>query len=495
MQAFLNRRPNPQDNAHEPAGADGALGVGADAMIVFFAVWTFAGHMAYFVGLSFAQWWWLGGPAAGAAALWWAIRNRSALPSSPRRSARDDFSNYTLLLAIVLAVVLTLCLNRPDQDDECYLGLAVTALDNPATRLDSRFTGAFCAIGYVTTSFDFLRAASTWATGVPLLASYYLIWPGVIAALVVIFQFRLLRQTGVRNLTLALAVFLIVMLAWGDAHPTPANFGFVRLYQGKGGLIWVTIPAAIFYWLRITTSRDRRAPLLLLCAIVGGIGFSPTGVPAGTFLLGLFWLATLMQTQPARPTARVLLVLSLIAFYPIVIGLTLRYRLGNFFGGVVTNAGVKSQVVNTDMIELMMGDGLRSLVALACAAALPLLLGPSPSRRPLMLFSMLCSGLLLFPWTSILLGSLGYGSFAWRWMFVIPFVPAIIIAVDRLIELSQPAIAGYALVSAIGFVYLFASPRWVVSCHRCFWVGRWIISAVRLGPIPGWHCLPCCVCS
>ena len=446
------------------ASPDGPLDVAADALLVFFATFTAIGHLAYFTGLSLAQWWtigWLCSVFGAAAWIWFArpaglaLRNWSTASNGP--------GTGIIIAAIMLAMVITLCANRPDADDECYLGLAAIALDNPAVLLNSPFSGNFCPAGYTLTSFDFLRGSLSWLTGLPLLTSYYLLWPALIAAAVVVFQVRLYKQIGIVHLTLALVVFFVVMLSWGDTHRTPANFGFVRMFQGKSALFWLAIPAAMLHWIRATSRDDKRSMFLLACAIVGGTGFSPSGIPAGTLLLGLFWLATLLKGGESRRLRLMLLALPAIAAYPVLLGLTLRSKLSTHFTGVIAEAGVVNTVSNESMIDLLVGHGFRGAAALICAALLPFLLRESPVKRPLAIFSLLCTALLILPWTSTVLATLGHGSFAWRWMFVIPFVPAIVLAVDRMAGVERLRLPRLSLAAGAVLVFALASPRWVIS--------------------------------
>ena len=448
-----------------PARAhDGALGVAADSLLVFFAAFTLTGHVAYFAGLNFAQWWTLGWPLAASAALAWIWRMRSRLNASGTpRGEVDDFGNLWLVVAILLAVGLTLCLHRPDADDECYLGLAAIAIDNPLARLDSQFAALSCLRGYSLTSFDFLRGSTTWLTSLPLLASYYLLWPAIVAAAVVVFQFRLYKQFGVRHLTLALLVFFIVMLAWGDTHRSPANFGFVRFFQGKGALFWLTIPAAILFWVRAVTTGGGRPVFLLACTIVAGTGFSPTGVSVGLLLLGIFWLATLLHPGPHGPRAWLLAGIPVIAIYPFAIGLTIWYQVTTQPFVTRLGPGMNVGPPSLKVLDYVFGDGVRSIVALACAVMLPFLLRASPAKRPIVIVSVLLSCLLLLPWTSSLLAGISHDSFGWRWLYLIPFVPALVVAVDRLAGAARPALPRQVLVAGALLLFVFASPHWVLS--------------------------------
>lgn len=225
----------------------------------------------------------------------------------------------------------------------------------------------------------------------------------------------------------------------------------------------LTIPAAMLHWIRATSLDNKRSMFLLACAIVGGTGFSPTGIPAGVFLPGLFWLATLLQGGATPWRRQMLLLLPLIAAYPELIGLTLRTTLATNFSGVATDKGTLDAVSTVAMQDMVLGHGVRSIAAVVCAVALPFLLRASPARRPLAIFSVLCTGLFLLPWTSDLLAQLSQGSFAWRWMFVIPFVPAIAVAIDRLAGGARPRMSRLSLAAGAALIFVVASPRWVIS--------------------------------
>ena len=101
----------------------------ADAAIVFFAVWTVLEHAAVYFGLSFEALWMIAWPAS-LAAIAVSIRLAFRQDSSCVPGVHDPENQRTWVwLAALIAVVFTLCLHRPDADDQCYLGLTATALD------------------------------------------------------------------------------------------------------------------------------------------------------------------------------------------------------------------------------------------------------------------------------------------------------------------------------------------------------------------------------
>lgn len=435
----------------------------ANVAIVFFAIWTLVEQASFFAGLNFEQSWILGW-ALSIGGAGFVVRAACTRGRPLRQPVRLQTGGKTWMLpASIVAVVVTLCLHRPDADDSCYLGIAALALDYTSIPMSTLLEWTRCPAGYALTSFEFLRASTSWLTGMPLLVSYYLLWPALIAIVVVAVNCDLMNMAGVRNLALAWLILLVVLLAWGDVHRTPSNFGLVRLFQGKSALFWAVVPAAICNWLRVVQQPDRRSLLMLFCTIVAGVGLSPTGVPMGAFLLGLFFAATCVHGAPRSPDRRVLLGLLAIAAYPIAMGLIIRYGFDHQAYGVTTDAGIRETVSNTDMIVFVLGSNLRGVVALLCAIALPFLLAPSGNRRLLSAYSVLCSILLVCPWTSTMLGTLGYGSFAWRWIFSIPFALAIIVAVDALAHhIRTPDIRHY-VTGMLLVIYVAASQRFVAS--------------------------------
>lgn len=373
----------------------------------------------------------------------------------------DSLWTVVCWICAIGAAVVTMCLHRPDADDIAYLGNAVFALDS--TGVPVRTLTAL-ANGYVLTSYDFIRAAFSWATGTPVLVSYYIIWPAFIAVLVVAFQFRLFRLAGVKNIALAAVVFFVVMLAWGDVHRTPANFGFVRLFQGKGPLIWLAIPAALYYWLHHMQYNGTRSLILLYCAIVAGVGFSPTGVLTSLLLVGMFAVATLVNGRFARIYWRRGFAIGLAGAYPLAIGLVMRHYFDYSSQGMHTADGIVDSAKNSAILEsTLLGSNLRGAMALLAVLLAPILLRRNTNTVPLQIYFWIGLVLLVFPWTSEIFAKLGFMTFSWRWFYVLPFALAMVIAVEHLGRSKLPPSLRFpALALAVG-IFAFSSPRWVIS--------------------------------
>jgi hypothetical protein len=471
----LNNRVASSGQAGTPSSGSAAQVPGsamADTFIVFFATWTIVNQAALLGSVSFANGWstaWVIGIVA--AGLWLG-------------KYRTDYGDHAMAKSWILAgsmlgAVLALCLHRPDADDEFYLGIAVMALDDP-----TRAIGALPALsrfptGYVLSSYDLIRASITWISGIPLLTSYYLVWPAFLAILAVIAHLRLMAQAGVRNLGIAVALFFVLMLVWGDAHRTPANFAFVRLFQGKGGLISVAIPAAIHYWLRYLEFGQARYFALLSCAIVSAAGFSPSGIPTGVLLIALFTVATLLADWQSTVNRFAAMKLATIGLYPVGLGLWIKFKAhvaspsagsATFGAGGEVSSALPLQtfseawsISNFQMIEQVVGSGFRGALALFCVLFLPVFLHTSAVRRPIAIYAFACSVLLTLPFSSSLFGAFAYPTFSWRWLYVVPFALAIVVAADCFLSAVEKVGHKWLLAGAGAILFLAASPRWVLS--------------------------------
>lgn len=452
-----------------------------DALLVFLAVWPVAAQFAFICELNFRQYWTIAWAASiSSVAIFFALSGRASRAQETNQETFTPREKMWALAAMLLAAILTLCLHRPDADDEFYLGFALISLDNPAAQISALPMWRDFWPNYALASHETQRAALSWLTGIPLLTSYYLVWPAILAIVVVALQCRLLKLLRIKSLAFGLVIFFVVMLVWGDVHRTPANFGFVRMFQGKAALVWITVPAALFYWLRYITCADKRSLFLLHCAIVGGTGFSPTGVLMGILLTGLFLLSTLAYRGMRREHISTFLNIAGLAIYPLLIGIfevfilarsdTYTPRPPGIEGALkisqsinATTGGNRRLALQAEMIDWVLGHDLRGIVALLCAVGLPLFLRPSSTRRLLATYSILCTALLLFPWSSEWFGKYGFKSFAWRWLYAIPFVLALVIAAERVAWQSESAMKRAVIASIMLLVFVSPGSRLVVS--------------------------------
>jgi len=430
-----------------------------DAFIIFFGLWTIVHQISYFAGLTFHQCWTIAWFISFLGIVLFFIVSRIWMFSFKSNM------NWVICLGVISAITLTLCLLRSSLDDEEYLGLAVLALDfesHPMKSLPGLYTG------YAMTSYEFLRACFASATGIPLLASYYFVFPGLISVFVVVFQWRLMRLLSVDNMAIALCVFFIVMLTWGDTRRTPPNYGFVRLFQGKGALVWLVIPAVQYYWLQYIVNSDSKSFFLMFFAVVAGTGFSPTGAPIGLLVITVLIFATFIRLRSFGSMIEIIC-LGMIAIYPLAIGLLMKFYFGHSSPGVHTKEGMRAihgfsdLFINSEMLRFVFGDGMRGIMALFSFAIFPWVLRVSKYKILMKTFSEICLAMILFPLTSSLLGILGFATMSWRWLWIVPFGLAIVVVVDRLCSLGTSYYARLTIAGVLVATFVVVSPSWVIS--------------------------------
>lgn len=448
----------------------------SDGLVVFFALWTLVHQAAYFAQLTFVVTWCLAWITAAVGTFVFVRWHPGATADD---GAAPRGAGWALPIAVIVAMVLAVCLVRADADDEDYLGYAVLALDH---RVLPMLATPPMKLGYALSSYNFLVASLAWATHVPVLACYYFLFAAVAAALLVLIQWRLFAVLGLRDRTMALVGFFVVMLAWGDIHRTPANFGLVRLFQGKAALVSLLLSAAIVYWSRLLDRPDGRSAGLLVLLFVAGVGLSPTGVPLGLVILG-FLLGATVAARGLRSDPLVLVASAISTSYLVAVGLAMRYYFGHVNLGVsaedglrlwvplppgvvlpgIARTSVPGFVTTREMLAFVLGDGARAVIAIVCVALLPLTLPRSAHRRLLSIYALACAALMLFPWTAQWLARWSFSTMSWRWLYAIPFVAAILCAIDRIDDLKVGRAARRGTMLLALAVFVLVSPRWVLS--------------------------------
>jgi hypothetical protein len=58
---------------------------------------------------------------------------------------------------------------------------------------------------------------------------------------------------------------------------------------------------------------------------------------------------------------------------------------------------------------------------------------------------------------------LSYSTFAWRWLYVVPFVLSMVIFVDQIAGRFQAQLTKFGIAGTIALVFISGSTRWVVS--------------------------------
>jgi Family of unknown function (DUF6077) len=438
-----------------------------DWFFVFYAFWTLTWIASYFVNLSFFEIFPVLLVLVPLSVLTLAFKNGQRARQRPIAAVHARRDTLIVLGFVVAGILLTLFLHRPDSDDEQYLGMAFSLLanpDQPIQQLPGYGLTGFTAI----TAYEPLKATLSYIVGIPLLDSYYLLVPALMSALTVIVTYRLLRELVPEGWIIGMVFFFVVMLAWGDVHRTLANFGFVRMFQGKSVLVSAVVPALFLYFFLFLRNRaqHRYHSFLLAAVVVSGIGLSRGGLIICPLLLLFLALASIKFNTLGNFSVALLTIAGVSAAILLPFIYYNGWTLMNPSQLVYTSKGDVGSTTNLEMVEFTMGDGIRGIFLLACVGASFLFVGNKDLRYSYRNFLAVFFLLLLIPWTSNVFAKTFQEYLSWRWMWVTPVPVLASIAVGgalaRIREASNYAVAlGVFLVVAFGFTA--ASPKRVLS--------------------------------
>jgi hypothetical protein len=193
-----------------------------------------------------------------------------------------------IILSALTLIVLSYAISRSDLDDAFYAAVAAFASSNPAhaLKMDDPMLGEIglplIFPSYRFASFELLSGAGGYLFSVPAMDFYYIyllpIW--VVASVLVIFL--LTRELIPKYWVGAGCLTLVLTLLLGEMHRSPANFSFVRLFQGKAVFLSVLVPAIFYLTARYLSDRGKKADLLLLgCCQISSVGLTNFGMLMG----------------------------------------------------------------------------------------------------------------------------------------------------------------------------------------------------------------------
>lgn len=272
----------------------------------------------------------------------------------------------------LLCVVATLCSHRPDADDGFYLDLAVAAADAPRAALLAgdtlhRVPGVPLALPvYRVHSLELLQAALARIGGLPVLDVAHLALPAFAALLLPFAYARLLRPLTPRAWPWALGVATGFLLFSATASHGWANFGIVRLHQGKAMLLSLALPLTVAYAIEFARAGGGVRFAKLAAVQIGAVGLSASGLWLAPAVAAPALLAGLPDRRSGPVVRRLFLGLLASAY---VLGLAMALR--GATAAAFRNAAVPSPELEMGSVQLatqalraVLGPGLPGLLAL-----------------------------------------------------------------------------------------------------------------------------------
>lgn len=282
----------------------------ADVFLVAFGGWTATAHLAVLTGASLDTLL-ISAPFGVAAFFLVFLRCPSGGPTdigvagdlggeiAQKKYGRvSRHQGLVVGLSVLAMVALTLGVSRSDMDDAFYAAVASNAVAFPEAPLMSGdpMSGEpgwpllFPSYRYATS--ELLVAALARAGSWHSLDVYYVIWPALMAVLAGIAPF-LLGRALLPEHWISVGLFtLLATLVMGEMHRAPANFSFVRLYQGKAAFVSCLLPLLYVVTYRLLTrASGPRDAWVLACCVLAAIGMTNVGMLVAPMVVGTAMMA------------------------------------------------------------------------------------------------------------------------------------------------------------------------------------------------------------
>jgi len=375
-----------------------------------------------------------------------------------------------LLLIILIAVLIVLLAHRPDLDDSSFIQIATQTLAN-SDRAPLSFDAS---LGYIIDLFRFYPyRVSSYETFIAFVSdflninvytTYYLLIPAITASLTILTAFVFSRWflSSTSQAVVATAVFLLVMLAWGETHFAYGNRVFVRLFQGKGLIIALTTPFAILTGLVLSNRPSYYVAGVLALTNISAIGVSSSGLIMTIFTSVVVFTIAINKDFNRMIRAWILIAAAMI--YPVLAATWIKFQ---------NNSLILMSDIGTHMpINASLGLDLRESM-LMVALLLGFLLFISNRNKSYVLIIVAIFAFILNPWVSEVISNVTSRNMSWRlaWAAPVPLLFSIALVTGLNLRVQTNSLAvnkgivfyGAKLAVASIIIVFFFSYKWAIS--------------------------------
>ena len=367
-------------NSSSDAGLDASprLVRALEGLLVLLAAWTVAYDFvvllrwpSYFIGI-------VAVPLAVVALIVAArVRRTTETTATPSPASRGACAALVLIAAAV--ALFTLLVNRPDSDDVAYMRRAVVqaaSLRSPVVVSNVTYDANVPDVvpTQYLASYEILIGLTGRIFHCDLLNLYFNVFAAGSAFLVPWVYYLLFRacDLGPKTAILAVCGAMLFLVLDGNAHWSPGNFAFVRIWQGKCALITLGLPLVLLVSWRFLRRPGLATWFPVFLSGICAVGLSATGLfvmPALVLAISLAYVLGGQAVAREPPAVRCLTAcqLNLATIYPVAVGLVL-------FTGIIPVAREVALVADgRSWLDYLRGFGdARSLVWYATL----LLVGP-----------------------------------------------------------------------------------------------------------------------
>lgn len=208
-------------------------------------------------------------------------------PSAPVACEPHEsrFDLGALLALCALAALLAAGTLKPDADDSFYLNVATAAIEFPDAALQSFDALHRSGLPPVEQAlhlpgvYEILVALLSSLSGISVKTLYYLVLPPLWAVLATLANWLVLRHfLRPRETVWGTAIFILVLVFWGDGHRVFGNFGFARIFQGKAIFLTAILPLVVLAALHYRRRPSVRTWTILALGQCAAVGISVNAV-------------------------------------------------------------------------------------------------------------------------------------------------------------------------------------------------------------------------
>jgi hypothetical protein len=379
--------------------------------------------------------------------LYYSFKQGSADKSASYGAPKLQRNEYAVVLGFCIgAVLLTLAVSRSDMDDAFYVAVAAFSSghpDEPLLAFDPMHVERSWPLifpSYRFATFELFGGALAHLSGISSMDAMYRILPPFWAVITVLCIFLYAQELMPRRWLLLGTITILFTVILGEAHRAPANFTFVRMFQGKAVYLSAIMPAIFYLTARYLSPKGTSADVFLLgCAQITAIGLSNFAMLAAPMagVGALLSNYTLFNQQSKKKIWCVLVTLSV----------SLPYLLSVMFSsqGVPSLSHFETELPST-VWKSVLGWRQHYLVAVLLLVG-PIMAGDSLLRRRLAVPMLLLFAIYLNPWLSPLISRfITTPPVYWRVMWSFPVLTAAAAGLCLIIEyILQNKVRGKAL--------------------------------------------------
>jgi len=354
--------------------------------------------------------------------------NRGVSPAEGPTTIWQERSLW--LLAFAIAAV-ALCTHRPDRDDAFYLGAATSVMKYPQLPLLSfdPIHGEGWPIQlavYRSHTLEPLAGLLSGATGIGAVEFMHV---GLTALGAVLWAFTMGRFT--RHLLptgwpFAVAAALLLYALEATRHQGYANFGIVRLFQGKAVFLSALVPLLFIYGMRFGRAPTSQRFVLLLAAQIAALGMTASALSVVPFVVAAAVLVGVADNP--RPLKTLFMGAASTAY---VLSTGLIFFLQMNAGGATARAASRAATTSTPAsvglslleraYQMVLGESGSEMLLLGAVLIAPGLAATASARRLSAVAGLVFFGVVANPWLTELLSRALFGKAAhWRIFWVLP---------------------------------------------------------------------------